>query len=134
VVNFFRKKKKQEKLTRFPSKNSNLKINKKFIEQENKISLMNLEKIAKKIEHEPALIRIGKNGLTDPIITEIRKLIPLKKALKIKILQNAPIENQKLFFDDLENKIGYKLWRTKGNTGIFIFKKIKTNIQQNDNS
>lgn len=90
-----------------------------------RFSPIDLEKTAKKVEQESALIRIGKNGISENIRDELRKIIPLKKAVKIKILQNAPVENPKDFFEQLEQDIGFKLWSRKGNTGIFIFKKVK---------
>lgn len=91
-----------------------------------KFNPINIDLIAKKVEHESALIRIGKNGLSDNIIEELKRLIKQKKAVKVKILQNSPIENPKEFFGDLEKTIGFKVWRIKGNTGIFIFRKISS--------
>ena len=105
-------------------KKENLDFDTNAIKNESRFSPLNLEKIAKQVEHEPALIRIGKNGISESIIEEIKNLLPKKKAVKIKILQNAPIEETKGFFEELEHTIGFKLWRKKGNTGIFIFKKI----------
>ena len=93
------------------------------IRLDSKISAISMDEIAKKIEHEPALIRIGKNGISETIILELQKLIPLKKAVKVKILQNAPIDNVKTFFEELEGIVGYKIWRIKGNTAIFISRK-----------
>lgn len=95
------------------------------LKQDSEISYLNIEAVAKKIEHEPALIRIGKNGVSDSIISEIQKLLKIKKAVKVKILQNSPIEDTRAFFVELEAKIGYKIWRTKGNTAIFIYRIIE---------
>lgn len=126
VIILLRKKKKQFSNHNSVKKKSNLMKNINSITNEPRFSPINLEKIAKQIELEPALIRIGKNGLSDSIIQEIKNLLPKKKAVKIKILQNAPVEETKPFFEELEKKIGFKLWRVKGNTGIFIFKKINS--------
>ncbi len=121
-----RKKKKNEITSRLKKKKSISSTKSKSFAKDKVFSATSLESEAKKIEQEPALIRIGKNGISETIISELKKLIPLKKAVKVKILQNSPIEDSKEFFNDLELKIGYKLWRKKGNTAIFIFKPIRT--------
>lgn len=124
MICILRKKKKES------SSNHSHEPRSKFLKKnisENKndiIKYVDIEKVAKKIEHEPALIRIGKNGISEQIKEEVKKLLPLKKAVKIKILQNSPIVDSKEFFMNLESEIGYKIWRTKGNTAIFIYKKI----------
>ena len=120
-----RKKKKNEITSRISKKKIASSINSKSTNKDKFFSITNLETEAKKVEHEPALIRIGKNGISETIILELKKLIPLKKAVKVKILQNSPIEDSKTFFDELETKIGFKLWRKKGNTAIFIFKPLR---------
>lgn len=124
MIIVLRKKKKQA----IPSRSLNKKFESfkksKFVSKSTDLSPVNIELLAKKIEHEPALIRIGKNGISEPIISELKRLIPIKKAVKIKILQNAPITDSKEFFVNLETKIGFKLWRKKGNTAIFIYKRI----------
>lgn len=81
---------------------------------------VNLGNLAKLIEHEPAIIRIGKNGISETIISELKSLINKKSAIKIKLLRNAPIEDKKTYFQDLENRVGFKIIKIKGNTAIFI--------------
>ena len=77
------------------------------------------------IEHEPALIRIGKNGLNDNILDEIKHLIQLKKAVKVKILSNSPYENSDELFKNIERETGFKIWSVKGKVAVFYFKKIE---------
>lgn len=125
MILVLRKKKKHTGSSRVgQKKNSSSRIS-KSVRKDDSFSVTDLEALAKKIEQEPALIRIGKNGFSESILTELIKLIRLKKAVKVKILSNAPIEDSKEFFDNLESNIGFKLWRKKGNTAIFIFKSVK---------
>ena len=123
MIIFLRKKKKEPHSSRSKMNKFKITDESNSIRMDSKLSVINIDKIAKKIEHEPALIRIGKNGISESIILELRKLIPLKKAVKVKILQNAPIDNVKTFFEELEGIVGYKIWRIKGNTAIFISRK-----------
>jgi len=125
VIIVLRKKKKHAVSSRVGKKKFVSSINSKSVRKDTSFSATDLETIAKKIEQEPALIRIGKNGFSESIRNELVKLIRLKKAVKVKILSNAPIEDSKEFFDNLESEIGFKLWRKKGNTAIFIFKPVK---------
>ena len=71
-------------------------------------------------------IRIGKNGLTDELIKEIKKQLKIKRAVKVKML--------KAFIDTLEKKKHKKLIAAKiaeeagakieGMTGfVFVLKK-----------
>ena len=124
MISLLRKKKKQAISSRLPLKKSKSVSKRDGNKQSERLNPIDLELIAKKVEHESALIRIGKNGISDNIIDELKNLLSLKKAVKIKILQNAPIDEPKEFFVELERKIGFKIWRIKGNTGIFIFKKV----------
>ena len=75
-----------------------------------------------KLEKLETMLSSSEEGIRG--IEETKKLLKLKKAVKIKILRNSPIEDIKSFFEEFENIIGFKLYRVKGNTGIFIFKKI----------
>lgn len=125
MILVLRKKKKHAVSSRVGQKKIGSSRISKSVRKDNSFSITDLESLAKKIEQEPALIRIGKNGMSESILTELIKLIRLKKAVKVKILSNCPIEDSKVFFDNLESKIGFKLWRKKGNTAIFIFKSVK---------
>lgn len=120
-----RKKKSKLSKTKLNKQNYDSFKTSRIIKNDSRRSDSNFETIAKKIEQESALIRIGKNGISESIILEIRKLLSIKKAVKVKILQNAPIEDSKAFFDELESTVGYKIFRKKGNTAIFIYRKIE---------
>ncbi len=120
-----RKKKKSDDSHKFRKTDREHFKSSRSLKKDSEVSYVNIETIAQKIEHEPALIRIGKNGVSDSIISEIIRLVKIKKAVKVKILQNSPIENSKSFFEELEATIGYKIWRKKGNTAIFIYRNIE---------
>ena len=76
--------------------------------------------LARKIRHQPPLIRIGKNGITTGIIIELKTLVKTKKAVKVKILQNASFEDFNVLFEQLEKESGLTIWRSTGKTAIFI--------------
>jgi RNA-binding protein YhbY len=79
--------------------------------------ISSIDEIARKVQHESALIRIGKNGLTPNIQEELVKLVKQKQAVKVKILQNT-IDEQ--LFEKLKMKTGLKIWRQVGKVAIFI--------------
>jgi len=69
---------------------------------EDKMEIMNLRKKAKSLE---PILRIGKNGLTDSVIEEIKKLLRKKRLIKVKILKTAMENiNKKELVMDLVNK------------------------------
>lgn len=59
--------------------------------------MKDLKQKAKNLE---PVIRIGKHGLNDNVHQEINKLLKKRKLIKIKILNNCPVEK-----DDLINEI-----------------------------
>ena len=50
------------------------------------------------------VLRIGKYGLTENVINEIKKLLKKKKLIKIKILTNCPIENKNELINEVIEK------------------------------
>ncbi|MBU0756690.1 MAG: YhbY family RNA-binding protein [Nanoarchaeota archaeon] len=66
------------------------------------------------------IIRIGKNGMNDNVVIELKKLLKIRKLIKVKILQSCPESKDDLIKKSLENtkaelvsKIGntYVLWK-----------------------
>lgn len=78
-----------------------------------------LEDFARKIRHERATIRVGKNGITEGIINEVKKKIEKDRAVKVQILKNCP-EDVLSILKQIEEKSESKLWRKAGKAGIFI--------------
>ena len=61
------------------------------------------------------LVRIGKSGLTDSVVTEIKKQIEQKKIVKIKLLKAfVGTENKKKIAQDLAEKTNSNLVQNVG--------------------
>jgi len=60
------------------------------------------KELIKKVMHDPALINIGKNGITDQVIVEIKLQLKKNKIIKLKFLK-AVIEDHDI--KDLSNEI-----------------------------
>ncbi len=66
---------------------------------------------------EVYVIQIGKNGVTDQILSEIRKQLRKKKALKVRILKSALGETDKYgIAEEVSSKSGGILVDVRGNT------------------
>ncbi|MBD3354938.1 RNA-binding protein [Candidatus Woesearchaeota archaeon] len=66
-----------------------------------------LRKKAKALE---PIIRIGKSGLTENLIKEIRRQLKKRKLIKIKLLRSAEErENRKKFAEEIAEKTGSEL-------------------------
>ena len=81
------------------------------------------EAIARQIRHQPALIHIGKNGITENIVIELKNLIERNLAVKVQVLRNNPADKPIILLKELEKLSETKLWRSAGRTGIFIITK-----------
>ncbi|MHA2336979.1 MAG: YhbY family RNA-binding protein [Candidatus Hodarchaeales archaeon] len=79
-----------------------------------------IEDFAKRIRHESATIRIGKNGINDGIVDEVKNKIEKENAVKVQILKNCPNESVSSILQELTEKSGTKLWRKAGRSGILI--------------
>ena len=71
----------------------------------------------------PILVRIGKSGLTENVIDEIKKQLKKNKVIKIKFLKTAITDKKKLFAEIAE-KTNSKIMKKVGFT-IVLAKKIK---------
>jgi len=62
---------------------------------------MNIQNLKKKAKTLSPILRIGKNGITENVFTEVEKLLKKRELVKIKILNNCPIENQNEIIDKI---------------------------------
>ena len=63
------------------------------------------------------LINIGKNGVTDPIVSEIKEQMKGKSTIKIRILRNAPASTADIA-GEVVSKTGFNLVEVRGRTAI----------------
>jgi len=71
-----------------------------------------------KIRHEPPKIRIGKNGITENVIHEIKNVLKKDKALKIKCLQVIPSESIKAIAENISKLTESRVIEIRGKTII----------------
>lgn len=64
------------------------------------------EKKVKKVLSEPAKVRIGKSGLSEGVINEIRKFLERNDVVKVKVLKSALKETK---VDDIATEVAKKL-------------------------
>ncbi len=63
---------------------------------------MNINKLKHKAKTLQPVIRIGKNGLNENVHKEIKKLLKKRKLIKIKILNNCPVDKNSLIEEILK--------------------------------
>lgn len=63
------------------------------------------------------VINIGKSGVTDQIINEIREQMKGKNTIKIRILRNAPRPATEIA-DEVASRTGFGLVEVRGRTAI----------------
>ncbi len=63
------------------------------------------------------VINIGKNGVTDQIIDEIREQMKGKSEIKIRILRNAPA-SATVVAEEVASRTGFGLEDVRGRTAI----------------
>jgi RNA-binding protein YhbY len=68
----------------------------------------------------PALIHIGKRGLTESLIQEITNQLELNEVVKVKILKS--VEDPKSALNDLATACHAILWKQIGRVGVFYEK------------
>jgi RNA-binding protein len=76
---------------------------------------MDINKLRQKAKNLEPVIRIGKKGLTKNVFLETEKLLKKRKLIKIKILNNCPIENKKEIIDSIVKKTNSVLVSKIGN-------------------
>ncbi len=60
---------------------------------------------------------IGKNGITDQVINEIKEQMKGKSAIKIRILRNAPASAVEIA-EEVASRTGFGLVEVRGRTAI----------------
>lgn len=72
---------------------------------------------------EPAVVQIGKSGMTNPVIDSARAALEARELIKVKVLNNAglPVEET---VQDLADMLGAELVQVIGHNGV-LFKKKK---------
>lgn len=73
-----------------------------------------MKELKQKAKTLEPVIRIGKNGVNDNVHQEIKKLLKKRKLIKIKILNNCPIDKQELIAEIID-KSGSTLVSKIGN-------------------
>ena len=79
-----------------------------------------IDDFIRKVRHEKAKVRIGKNGINEGVIKEIKDQVEREIAVKVQILKNCPIESLSEVFSEISSKSQTELWRKTGRTGIFV--------------
>jgi RNA-binding protein len=94
--------------------------------------MKNITELKNKAKELTPIVRIGKNGLTDGVIQEIRNQLKQKKLIKIKLLK-ALVEVQSRFeiADTLKIKTGAELVHVVGNV-VILYR--KNNLENNINT
>ncbi len=66
------------------------------------------------------VIQIGKEGITDGVIEELKRQLKEKKLVKIKFLRSALEEkDREQLAEELQDKTGAELIEIRGNTAVF---------------
>jgi RNA-binding protein len=71
---------------------------------------------------DPAMMQIGKSGMTDGVIEEAKRLLKKHKYVKVRLLQSSIRENssKQTLFENLCSKAGAKLIGIRGNTAVMF--------------
>ena len=68
---------------------------------------------------EPAMMQIGKSGLSEGVIKEVKRLLKTHKCIKVRLLRSALAEEPKeALFEDLCDEVGAHLDSIRGNTAV----------------
>lgn len=66
----------------------------------------------------PAVVQIGKNGLDDAVKESALLAINARELIKVKILQNSPVEGEEVF-SELAEHMQAELVQIIGKNGVF---------------
>jgi len=91
---------------------------------------MDLNTLKKEAKYLEPVMRIGKNGLNDNVITEVHKLLKKRKLIKIKILNNCSIEHDELI-ENIISKTNTKLILNMGNNFVIYKESTYTKTKKN---
>ncbi len=68
---------------------------------------------------DPAIMQIGKGGLSEGILKETKRLLKKHKYIKVRLLRSAAASNsKKALFDSLAKGTGSHLVGIRGNTAV----------------
>ncbi|MFR1013913.1 ribosome assembly RNA-binding protein YhbY [Veillonella sp.] len=65
----------------------------------------------------PAVVMIGKGGLEDAVIDSARAAITARELIKVKVLNNAPVDPAETF-EELADMLGAELVQVIGHNGV----------------
>ncbi len=93
-----------------------------------------VKELIKEVRHSSANVRIGKSGISENVLKEIKRRLKEKRVIKVKILKTAlKVEGKDRFeiAKEVSEKIGAKLVEVRGRTFILLMenvdeKKLKT--------
>ena len=71
------------------------------------------------------VLRIGKNGINENVVIEVEKLLKKRYIIKIKVLNNCPIEDIKQVIEFVLTRTGSELVSKVGNTFTIYRRKAK---------
>lgn len=77
---------------------------------------MKLKTLKSQSHHLECTIQIGKAGITDSILAEIKRQLHKKKLVKIKLLKSAKTNSTKVIARSLAVQLGVQLVKEVGNT------------------
>jgi RNA-binding protein len=70
---------------------------------------------------DPAIMQIGKSGLSEGIIKETKRLLKKHKYIKVRLLRSALISSSKKdVFESLAQRTGSNLVGIRGNTAVLF--------------
>ncbi|RDE16542.1 MAG: RNA-binding protein [Candidatus Thorarchaeota archaeon] len=71
---------------------------------------------------DPAMMQVGKSGVTDGLIEEAKRLLKKHKYVKVRLLRSSVGENdsKQALFENLCAKAGAKLIGIRGNTAVMF--------------
>ena len=88
---------------------------------------MELDLLKKRSKTLEPLLRIGKKGMTENVFIEIEKLLKKRDLVKIKILNNCPVENIDALIEFIVSKSKSSLVERVGNIFTIYRKKSSKN-------
>ena len=77
-----------------------------------------MKEIINRIRQEPPKIRIGKKGITEGIIQEVKIILKKDKIVKVKCLQSIPTESTKAIAKNVSELTNSKIIEIRGKTFI----------------
>ena len=82
---------------------------------------MDIQKLKAQATEIDATIWVGKNGLTDSVVRELKDQLKSKRLVKVKILKNAVEEiPRNRIARELEEHSGAKLLDIRGGTAVYL--------------